>query len=154
MIRLPGRLGGLYEKHKEKFWYLFFGGLTTLINIVCFWLLHEVLHIDTVAANTAAWILSVLFAFITNKLYVFESKSWEQKKVLWEFFSFVGARVASGVFDMVFLLFFTEWVFHFPSMPVKIISNIIVIILNYVFSKWIVFRKDRKQQDGEQDGQQ
>ena len=55
---------------------------------------------------------------------------------------------------MVFLLFFTEWVFHFPSMPVKIISNIIVIILNYVFSKWIVFRKDRKQQDGEQDGQQ
>lgn len=155
MITLPGRLGALYEKYKEKFWYLVFGGLTTLINIVSFWLLHEVLHVDTVAANTAAWILSVLFAFITNKLYVFESKSWERRKVLWEFFSFVGARVASGVFDMVFLLFFTEWVFHFPSMPVKIISNIIVIILNYIFSKWIVFRKDRKQQGGEQhDGQQ
>ena len=160
MIRLPGRLGALYEKHKEKFWYLVFGGLTTLINIVSFYLLHEILHVDKVVANTAAWILSVLFAFITNKLFVFESKSWECRRILWEFFSFIGARVASGVFDTVFLLFFTEWVFHFPSMPVKIISNIIVIILNYVFSKWIVFRKGRTAGDGtadsgaQNDGQQ
>lgn len=135
------QLKKLYEKYRETFWYLVFGGLTTLLNIATFYVLYELLHMDKLLANSIAWIAGVLFAFFTNKIFVFRSEGWDLKKFLWEFLTFVGARLFSGIFDNVFLLFFTEWVFHFPAMPIKIISNILVIIMNYVFSKWIVFRK-------------
>lgn len=131
----------LYRKYEETFWYLVFGGLTTLLNIAVFFVMFECMHIDKVTANLSAWAAGVLFAFVTNKLFVFHSQGWKGKKLAWEFVSFVSARVFSGVFDMVFLLAFTGWIVSFPEMPVKIVSNIIVIIMNYVFSKWIVFRK-------------
>ncbi len=131
----------LYEKYRETFWYLVFGGLTTLLNLVVFYVMYEWMGIDKVVSNTVAWIAGVLFAFVTNKLFVFRSQGWSGKKMLWEFATFVSARIFSGVFDTVFLLAFTGWIVAFPAMPVKIISNILVIIMNYVFSKWIVFRK-------------
>ena len=99
------------------------------------------MHIDTVISNVMAWGAGVLFAFVTNKLFVFRSGGWNGKKLWWELGTFVSARLFSGVFDTVFLVAFTEWWIHFPAMLVKIVSNILVIIMNYVFSKWIVFRK-------------
>ena len=135
------QLRKLYEKYRETFWYLFFGGLTTLLNLVVFNVMYEWMGIDKVVSNTVAWIAGVLFAFVTNKLFVFRSQGWSGRKMLWEFATFVSARIFSGVFDTVFLLAFTGWIVAFPAMPVKIISNILVIIMNYVFSKWIVFRK-------------
>ena len=135
------QLRKLYEKYRETFWYLVFGGLTTLLNLVVFYVMYEWMGIDKVVSNTAAWIAGVLFAFVTNKLFVFRSQGWSGRKMLWELATFVSARIFSGVFDTVFLLAFTGWIVAFPAMPVKIISNILVIIMNYVFSKWIVFRK-------------
>lgn len=135
------QLRKLYEKYRETFWYLVFGGLTTLLNLVVFYVMYEWMGIDKVVSNTAAWIAGVLFAFVTNKLFVFRSQGWSGRKMLWEFATFVSARIFSGVFDTVFLLAFTGWIVALPAMPVKIISNILVIIMNYVFSKWIVFRK-------------
>ena len=135
------QLRKLYEKYRETFWYLVFGGLTTLLNLVVFYVMYEWMGIDKVVSNTVAWIAGVLFAFVTNKLFVFRSQGWSGRKMLWEFATFVAARIFSGVFDTVFLLAFTGWIVAFPAMPVKIISNILVIIMNYVFSKWIVFRK-------------
>ena len=135
------QLRKLYEKYRETFWYLVFGGLTTLLNLVVFYVMYEWMGIDKVVSNTVAWIAGVLFAFVTNKLFVFRSQGWSGRKMLWELATFVSARIFSGVFDTVFLLAFTGWIVAFPAMPVKIISNILVIIMNYVFSKWIVFRK-------------
>lgn len=132
---------GLYKKYQETFWYLVFGGLTTVLNLAVFFVMHECMQIDKVVANTTAWIAGVLFAFVTNKMFVFRSGGWNGKKLAWEFLTFVSARLFSGVFDMVFLLAFTGWIITLPSMPVKIVSNVLVIIMNYVFSKWIVFKK-------------
>lgn len=135
----------LYRKYEETFWYLVFGGLTTLLNIAVFYVMFEWMGIDKVVSNLSAWVAGVLFAFVTNKLFVFRSQGWKGKRLAWEFATFVSARVFSGVFDMIFLLAFTGWIVSFPEMPVKIVSNIIVIIMNYVFSKWIVFRKKNVQ---------
>lgn len=135
------RWADLYHRYEETFWYLVFGGLTTLLNLAVFYVLYEWMRIDTVVSNVIAWIAGVLFAFVTNKLFVFRSEGWNGKKVWWELGTFVSARLFSGVFDTVFLVAFTEWWIHFPAMPVKVVSNILVIIMNYIFSKWIVFRK-------------
>ncbi len=134
----------LWEKYKETILYVIFGGLTTLLNIVTFYVLFQWLGVDKVPANVIAWIVGVLFAFFTNKSFVFESKDWSLKNFLWEFLTFMGARLFSLLFDTVFLLFFTEWVFHFDTMVIKIISNIFVIIINYVLSKLVVFRSAKK----------
>ena len=134
----------LWEKYKETILYVVFGGLTTLLNLVTFYVLFQWLGVDKVPANIAAWIVGVLFAFFTNKSFVFGSKDWSLKNFLWEFLTFMGARLFSLLFDTVFLLFFTEWVFRFDPMIIKIISNIFVIIINYVLSKLIVFRNTRK----------
>lgn len=133
----------MYRKYKETFWYLVFGGLTTLLNIAVFYFLR-LGNVDKTIANLIAWIAGVLFAFVTNKLFVFNSREWTVRKFAWEFLTFVGARLFSGAFDMVFLHLFTGWLFNFNEMVIKIISNIIVIIMNYVFSKLIVFRKKKE----------
>lgn len=140
-MRKENKWIALYHRYEETFWYLVFGGLTTLLNLVVFYVMYEWWGIDKVVSNVTAWVAGVLFAFVTNKLFVFHSGGWNGKKLWWELGTFVSARLFSGVFDTVFLVAFTEWLMRLPAMPVKIVSNILVIIMNYVFSKWIVFRK-------------
>ena len=135
----------LVKKYKEMILYLIFGGLTTLINILVYELFSKAFDVQYLVSNGIAWVIAVLFAFVTNKLFVFRSQGWKGKRLAWEFATFVSARIFSGVFDMLFLLAFTGWIVSFPEMPVKIISNIVVIVMNYVFSKWIVFRKKNVQ---------
>jgi putative flippase GtrA len=120
--------------------YLIFGGLTTLVNIVVFWFCERVVGFSTAPANAIAWVLAVLFAFVTNKLFVFESKSMKAKIVLKELGSFVLARVISGGIDMGIVLVGVD-VMHIDSLIVKIFSNIVVVILNYIASKFIIFKK-------------
>ena len=127
-------------RYKELLLYVIFGGLTTLVNILTYLLCTKLLHVALVPANLTAWILSVLFAYVTNKLFVFESKAWSGRLLLREFVSFVGARIVSGLFDMAFLYVTVEY-FHIWDVPMKIVSNILVIVMNFVFSKLIVFRK-------------
>ena len=98
----------LYHRYEETFWYLVFGGLTTLLNLAVFYVLYEWMHIDTVISNVMAWGAGVLFAFVTNKLFVFRSGGWNGKKLWWELGTFVSARLFSGVFDTVFLVAFTQ----------------------------------------------
>lgn len=123
----------------EMISYIVFGVLTTAVNIVSFGFFRTVLHWDLLAANTLAWILSVAFAFITNKLIVFKSKSFETKLFLRELVTFFGARLLSlgvdtlGMLLLVNVLAWNDWI-------AKIIMNIIVIIINYVLSKLIIFK--------------
>ena len=121
---------------KETFLYLFFGGLTTLINIIIYKSL-VFFNIDYIVANIIAWIISVIFAFITNKYYVFNKKNTNLIK---EFIKFISSRLGTGLLDL-FFMFLTVSIFNFDDFIMKILSNIIVIILNYILSKFIVFKK-------------
>ncbi len=124
------------KKSKEAILYLIFGGLTTLVNIVSFWVFEKV-GLSTAVSTVFAWILSVLFAFFTNKNYVFESKGGN---VLKEVLSFFGCRTFTGVLDLGIMVLFVD-IFSFPSLLIKIISNVLVIVLNYIFSKFLIFKK-------------
>ena len=130
----------LLEKYRGLILYAVFGALTTAINIAAYALCYRVLKLPNVPSNVVAWVLAVLFAFVTNKLYVFESKSLERGTVLRELVSFVGARLATGLLDLA-VMFVGVDVLHGPDLVFKAASNIVVILLNYVFSKLIVFRK-------------
>ena len=128
-----------YHKYKEVLAYLFFGGCTTLVNIISFILLR-LLNIDIYVSNGIAWFISVLFAFITNKLFVFESKGKGLRKSIIECIYFFGCRILSLVFDMG-LMFLLINILGCNEVISKIISNIFVIIINYFFSKLIIFKK-------------
>ena len=130
----------LLVKYREMVSYLFFGALTTLVNIICYWVCAHPLGLDTVLATVIAWVAGVIFAFWSNKQFVFQSSSWARNVVLREGASFFAARAFSGVLDLIFM-WVTVDLLHWPDLWMKIISNIIVIILNYLFSKLLIFKK-------------
>lgn len=130
-----------YNKVKEILWYGFFGVLTTLINIISFDLLDKA-GVAVYLANFIAWVLSVLFAFITNKLFVFGSKSFKPMILFKEMFSFFLARVVSLGIDMGGMYLLLD-VFKVKKLLSKIVVNVIVIVANYVFSKLFVFKKEK-----------
>ncbi len=125
------------QKYREVIMYLIFGVLTTLVNIVSFFLLSDILKINWMPSNVASWIISVLFAYFTNKKYVFDSKN---KKIIKEFISFVLFRVLSLAIDMATMYLLID-ILTVDTMISKIISNVIVVISNYIFSKFIIFKK-------------
>lgn len=130
-----------YNKYKEVLLYLFFGGCTTLVNIISYFVLRKI-GVRVYISNGLAWFLSVLFAFITNKLFVFESRGKTKKENIREIVSFFGFRILSLGFDMgsMYLLFD---LLKTGEVFAKIVSNILVIILNYIFSKIFVFKKKK-----------
>ncbi len=147
----------LFVKYKEIITYVVFGVLTTLVNFAAFWILSRFLGERLYLLNNAiAWVVSVLFAYITNKLWVFESKSWAPKVVVKESVEFVAARLFSfGVEEGGLLLFvdvlgfgkysFTVFGFEITGQLIaKVILSVIVVILNYFFSKFVIFAKKNK----------
>lgn len=139
MKKLWNTVTELYQKYKEAVLYIFFGGLTTLVNIVVYGLCANVFVMPTVSANGIALALSILFAYVTNKLFVFESKTVTLRETAKEFISFIACRIVTGVLDMA-IMYVSIDVLHFPNMLMKIVTNVIVIVLNFVFSKLIIFR--------------
>ena len=128
-----------FNKYREALLYLFFGGCTTLVNIVAFYIIRK-FGVSTYITNIIAWFLSVVFAFITNKLFVFESKNTSIKDSFKECFSFFLFRVISLVFDMGIMYLLID-LLNINEMVSKVFSNIFVIIINYVFSKLFIFKK-------------
>ncbi|MDT2670787.1 GtrA family protein [Enterococcus dongliensis] len=124
----------------EVFIYLFFGGLATVVNIVTFALAYQVFHLNWPISNTISWIFSVLFAFVTNKVWVFQSKTENFKELVWEFSKFVFARVISFGMDMATMYLFID-LLHIGNLIAKLITQIIVVIANYIFSKVFIFKK-------------
>ena len=129
----------LINKYNELIMYGIFGVLTTLINLLTFYVLDK-LGVNIYLNNSIAWIISVLFAFITNKLYVFNSKDTSYKIIAKEGIAFFLARIFSYFVDM-FTIFMIFQVMGINKMIAKIISNVIVIIINYLLSKIIIFKK-------------
>lgn len=129
-----------YLKYKEMINYIFFGGLTTLVNIVGYIILAKWIGIEEGISNIIAIVISIFFAYITNKIFVFESKTTKKKEIVKEMISFFGCRAFTSLID-VGLFDFLVYIVHMNDVLVKIIIQIIIIILNYVLSKIIVFKK-------------
>lgn len=127
------------EKYKSILMYLFFGICTTVINIVTYWMFYISLDFPNVLSTIFSWIISVLFAYITNKLWVFESRSFGKKVLVREIATFFGARFISGIIDLAIMFLFVDMLL-FPAMIIKFISNIFVVIFNYVASKVVIFK--------------
>lgn len=121
---------------RELVLYVVFGTFTFLVNVVTYFLFQSVMGINYLVSNVLAWFFSVLFAYITNKTWVFESKSPE---ILKEMSLFFGGRIFSGVVDTALMYLFID-VLVLGNTFSKIVVQIIVIVLNYVFSKLIVFK--------------
>lgn len=167
-FKKDGFIGKLIDKFvtKEFISYVFFGVLTTILNFAVYvgfhemfraieWegLLHGVLpdnefirqlfegedpcYLD---ANTIAWVAGVIFAFVTNKLWVFESKSWKPSTATKEFIGFTSARIFSFVIETL-MMFVLVTLMHSNTVIAKIIIGVVVIILNYIFSKLFIFKK-------------
>lgn len=163
-------IGKLIDKFftKEIVLYVFFGVLTTAVNLITFFLFKElfikigwngVLNTllaslgwesaadfladgsDYLDANTIAWVAGVIFAFFTNKLFVFESKSWKPAVAVKEFVAFVGARLLSFIVESV-MMFVLVTVLSQNELLAKIIVAVVVIIMNYVFSKLFIFKNN------------
>ncbi len=144
----------LIVKYKELLLYLIFGVLTTLVNLATFWIFTKILGEELYLINNAiAWVIGVVFAFITNKLFVFESKGWSSKTAGKEFIEFVGARLFSfgveegGMWLFIDVLSFGEKSFALFGFAItgqiiaKLALAVIVVILNYIFSKFIIFKR-------------
>ena len=139
------KLKNLYKKYKEIINYLIIGGLTTVVSLATFYIvriffLTNDTQLDIQISNIISWIFAVLFAFITNKKYVFESKTTGTKKIK-EMIKFYLSRLTTLIIDMV-----TMWILTAPlninDKVSKIIVQFIIVVLNYVFSKLFVFKKE------------
>ena len=121
---------------RELILYVVFGAFTFFVNLISYFFFANMLGINYLVSNAIAWFLSVLFAYITNRIWVFESKS---PNILKEMSLFFGGRIFSGVVDMLLMYTFID-LLVLDSTISKIIVQIVVIILNYIFSKLIVFK--------------
>ena len=122
---------------REIFLYVVFGALTTLINIVSYSLLYYSFGVSNTLSTIISWVLSVVFAYVTNKIWVFESKNKSTIKEAAEFFL---SRLSTGLFDLLVMYIFVE-LLMLEGGIIKVISNVLVIILNYLLSKLFVFKK-------------
>lgn len=127
----------IIKKYREVIAYLFFGGLTTVVNILVFAILQRVMNYQV--ANIIAWVASVSFAYITNKLWVFTSRTKNRNELLKEISSFFLFRVLSLLMDMA-IMWIGISLLHGNPLLTKIIDNMGVVIANYVFSKFYIFK--------------
>ena len=130
----------MWTKYKSILLYCIFGGLTTLTDFIVYITCTRFLHLDEQIATWSAWFFAVLFAFFTNRKWVFDAEKTNKKGFLYQIITFFGSRLASGFVNSAMLyIFFTK--LGFNDILVKVVAAVFVIILNYILSKLIVFRK-------------
>ena len=125
-------------KYRHYILYIIFGVLTTLVNVITYYLAHLLLPV--MPSTIIAWILAVLFAYVTNRRFVCGSQAKTKQEIIKEIISFFSARILTGILDVALMFIFVDCL-KMNDMVIKVISNIIVIVLNYVSSKVFVFRK-------------
>ncbi len=158
-----------FKKYEEIIVYIFFGVLATIVSWGSYAVFERVFHLSVIVSNTLSWILAMVFAFFTNKVWVFKSKSFESKLVAREFVSFAASRAVTGVIELVgvpllekagldSIFYNIVYAMKLEKIGVlltkgiysKVILSIVIVILNYVFSKLIVFRKAQKENANEE----
>ncbi len=138
---LFGKLTELLNKYKMQIRYLFVGGMTTVVDFAVSFVLYRFINVH--AANVIAWLCAVIFAFVTNKLWVFESKSKEISAILSEIVGFAGGRVFSLLVQEGLFVLFVD-IMHLNKMLIKVCVAVIVVILNYILGKLVFLKKDKK----------
>lgn len=160
---MKDRISTIYNKYREIIVYIFWGAMATVVSWGSYTVFAYLLAGSTVelnffsmkvsvtvfVANILSWILAVSFAFFTNKVFVFQSKSWKMEVWVAECVKFVGARIATGVLEIVGVPFMVaiglnQTIFDIEGIVSKIIVSIAVVVLNYVLSKILVFREECK----------
>lgn len=134
----------LFVQYREIILYLIFGVLTTVVNWASYFACTDLLHIDYMVSTAIAWLLSVLFAYATNRRWVFDSPVTGVKPILLEALSFFGGRGFSGLVELGGMKLLVD-VFSVNDKIAKIGLSVLVVILNYVLSKLLIFRKKRAQ---------
>ena len=134
------KLKKLLKKHEDVLTYLFFGVLTTAVNYLVYLPCYNLLHLSAAVSNAVAWAFAVAFAYLTNKPFVFKSHDWSAKTVVPELTKFVMTRVGSGAAETVFIFLMVD-VLDWNGNVMKLITSVLVVILNYVGSKLLVFRR-------------
>ena len=134
------KLKALFQKYKDVIPYAIFGVLTTLVNIASYWLCAHALGMPVMASTIIAWILAVLFAYVTNRKWVFLSEAKGRRAIVKEMLSFFACRLATGLVDWACMFLFVD-VLHWNDVLIKTGANILVIALNYIASKLIIFKK-------------
>lgn len=130
----------LLHKYRELLSYAFWGVMTTAINYGAYFLLTEIFQIYYLTANIIAWAVSVLFAYFVNKLFVFRSKAWAWRVALRELLQMVASRLFTLGLETAILWLFVDKLFC-PHAVVKLLANVVVVIVNYALSKFVIFDK-------------
>ncbi len=136
------KINNLLKQYSEQILYLVFGVLTTIINIIVYGIISKYLKGTPQISYWIAWIISVIFAYLTNKKWVFKSSEYKFNIVLQEAIKFIAARLITGIIGSLILAFGTN-ILHQNGFMWNIIQNIFVIISNYGLSKWLIFSKKK-----------
>lgn len=134
------KISELIRKYSDVLAYLFFGVLTTVVNYLVYLPCFNLLHFSAAVSNVIAWVVAVAFAYLTNKPFVFKSCDWSAKTVIPELTKFVGSRILSGVMETG-IIFVSVDLLSWNGNVMKLITSVLVVILNYVASKLLVFKK-------------
>ncbi len=134
----------LIRQYRGVILYLFFGALTTAVNYLVYLPCYNLWNFSAVGSNAIAWVVAVIFAFLTNKPFVFQSRDWSAGTVLPEMGKFALCRVGSGLLESG-ALFLTVDYMGWNGNWMKLLFSVVVVILNYVGSKLLVFRKRKNE---------
>lgn len=134
------KIKNLVQKHRDILSYLFFGGLTTVVNYLVYLPCYNLFCLSAAVSNAIAWAVAVAFAYLTNKPFVFRSHDWSLKTVVPELTKFVTCRIGSGLLETG-ILFLCVDLLAWNGNVWKLITSVLVVILNYIASKLLVFKK-------------
>ena len=129
----------LYKKHEEGINYLIFGFLAFVLNYILYFVFADTLAMHYMAATVLSWVLTVVFAYWTNRTFVFKSQNKDKKAVVTEFLSFIGARVATEVLE-IGLMYLMVDLLSINDKISKLVCQVLVILANYVLSKIWIFK--------------
>ena len=135
-----GKIKALASRYRDIIVYLVFGVLTTVVNYIIYLPCYNALGLSGSASNAIAWVGAVAFAYVTNKPFVFRSHDWSAKTVLPELTKFLGCRLGSGVLETA-IIFLTVDLMAWNGNIMKIVTSVLVVLLNYIGSKLLVFKK-------------
>ena len=134
------KIRSLIEKYWNVITYLFFGVLTTVVNYMVYLPVYNLLGLSAAVSNAISWVVAVAFAYLTNKPFVFKSHDWSKETVIPELTKFVSCRIASGAAETLILLVTVD-LLHWNGNIWKLVTQVLVVVLNYFGSKLLVFKK-------------
>ena len=134
------QIRALIRKYYDILAYLFFGVLTTVVNYIVYLPCYNLLYLSAAVSNVIAWVAAVVFAYLTNKPFVFKSHDWSAKTVIPELTKFVGSRIVSGALETAIIFVTVDWLCWNGNL-MTLVTRVLVVVINYIASTLLVFKK-------------